>query len=396
MQNENHSLRLRFELLYFALFGTMASYYPFLPLYLESRNLSYIQIGIVFAINSLVGIFSQPIWGYVTDKYLNKKKTLLIASVFCAVLIFNFMVAHSFLYIIASVIMLLIFQSITSPMADAYCYEVIERTNAFSFGQVRLMGSIGFALISAALGKIIQLTDSRASFLLFSILFIITAYLLYGIKFEGKANIKRPSIRDVLNTIKEFKFMVFVFSVLLLNIALGANGSYISVLVKETGGSVTILGFVWFIIAISEIPAFFFGNHLQKRFGELNIYLWAVGLYTLRFLLCSIPQSYISVISIQLLQGVTFPLYLMGAMQYLYKIVPEPIKASGITLLSSLGFGLGSFIGNLGGGVFLESHGIHLLYRILSVFCVLALLVGLYLKSQDKKTMQKERVYSFE
>lgn len=396
MQNGNNALRLRFEMLYFTLYGTGACYYPFLLLYLEGRNLSYLQIGVIFAVNSLVGIIAQPVWGYITDKYLNKNKTLLISSIFSALLAFNFLTAQSFPYIIVSVIMLMIFQSITSPMVDAYSLEVIEQTNAFSYGQVRLMGSVSFALISVALGKVIQLTDSRASFILFIILFIITAYLVNSIKYEGKANIKRPSIKEVLDTIKQYKFMVFVFSVLLVNIALGANGSYISVLVKETGGSVTILGFVWFVIAISEIPAFFFGNHIQRRYGELNIYLWAVGLYALRFLLSSIEQSYITVIAIQLLQGISYPLYLMGAMQYLYKIVPEQIKASGITLLSSLGFGLGSFIGNLGGGILLESHGVYYLYKVLSVFCVLSLIVGLYLKYQDKKTVQKQRVYSTE
>ncbi|KUO77230.1 MAG: hypothetical protein APF77_12580 [Clostridia bacterium BRH_c25] len=396
MRNVNTALRLRFELLYFSLFGTMACYYPFLPLYLESRQLSYTQIGIVFALNSLTGIIAQPIWGYITDKRLTKKKTLFIASVFCAVLIFNFFAAYSFPYILASIVMLVIFQSITSPMCDAYCYEVIEQTGAFGFGQVRLMGSIGFALISVALGKIIQLTDIKASFILYSILFIITAYLVYGIKSESKPNIRRPSIKDVLDTIKQYKFMVFVFSVLLVNVALGANSSYISILVRKTGGSVAILGFVWFVIAISEIPAFFFGSHLQKRFGDLNIYLCAVGLYSFRFFLCSMEQSYLTVIAIQLLQGATFPLYLMGAIQYLYKIVPEHIKASGITILFSLGFGLGSFIGNLGGGILLESRGIFFLYKTLSVFCVFSLLVGIYLKSMDNTTIQKQRVYSIE
>jgi MFS transporter, PPP family, 3-phenylpropionic acid transporter len=386
MQNQSNALRLRFELLYFALYGTMACYYPFLPLYLESRNLSYTQIGIIFALNSLVGIIAQPIWGYITDKRLTKKKTLFIASIFSAILIFNFLAAYSFLYIIASIVMLMIFQSIASPMCDAYSYEVIEQTGAFSYGQVRLMGSVGFALISVGLGKLIQMTDLRAGFILYSILFLITAYLVLSIKTEGKSNIRRPRIKDVLDTIKQFKFMVFVFSVLLSNIALGANGSYISVLVKETGGSVAILGFIWFIIAICEIPAFFFGSHLQKRFGELNIYLWAVGLYILRFFLCSIEQNYLSVIGIQLLQGVSYPLYLLGAMQYLYKIIPEHIKASGITILSSLGFGLGSFIGNLGGGMLLESHGVYFLYKVLSIFCIFSFLVGIYLKSFEKKT----------
>lgn len=389
MKDLKNTLRLRFELLYFALYGTMACYYPFLPLYLESRSLSYTQIGIVFAVSSLVGIVAQPVWGYITDKRLTKKKTLLIASIFCALLAFNFLAAHSFIYILASVVLLLTFQSITSPMCDAYGYEVMEQTNAFSFGQVRLMGSVGFALVSVALGKLIQLTDLSVSWILYSIFFLITAYLVLGIKSEAKASIKRPSIKDVLDTIKQFQFMVFVFSVLLANIALGANSTYISALVKETGGNVAILGFVWFVIAICELPAFFFGSHLQKRFGELNIYLWAIGLYILRFLLCSLKQGYWSVIAIQLLQAVTFPLYLMGALQYLNLLVPDQIRASGITILSSLGFGLGSFLGNLGGGMLVESYGVYSLYRVMAVFCLLSLIVGIYLKQQGKKGHEK-------
>lgn len=271
-------------------------------------------------------------------------------------------------------------------MCDAYSYEVMDRTNAFSFGQVRFVGSIGFAIISLSLGRIIQFSSLNASFILYSILYLLTAYLVLGIKASGKINISRPRLKDILDTVKQFKFMIFIFSVLLINISLGANSSYISVLVEETGGSVAVIGIIWFVVAVCETPAFFFGNHLQRKYGELNIYLWAVGLYILRFFLCSIQQGYLIVIVIQLLQGITYPLYLLGTMQYLYKTVPEQIRASGITTLSALGFGLGSFIGNLGGGILLENHGIYFLYRTLSVFCIFSLLVGFYLKSQDGKT----------
>jgi len=385
MQNSNSAIKLRFQFLYFAIYGSLACYYPFLPLYLESRQLSYTKIGVVFAVNSLVGIIAQPIWGYITDKYLTKKKTLLISCMFCAVLVFNFLLARSFAYILATVFLLIIFQSVTSPMCDACSYEVMDHTGAFSFGQVRFVGSVGFAVISLALGKIIQMSSLNSSFILYSLLYLLTAYLVFGIKSDGKASINRPGLKDILDTIKQYRFMVFIFSVLLFNIGLGANGSYISVLVEKTGGNVTIIGFVWFVVAISETPAFFFGNRFQKRFGELNIYLWAAGLYVIRFFLCSLEQSYITVIAIQLLQGFSYPLYLLGAMQYIYKTVPESIRASGITILSSLGFGLGSFIGNLGGGVLVENYGIYFLYRVLSVCCALAFLTGLYLKVKDRK-----------
>jgi hypothetical protein len=40
----------------------------------------------------------------------------------------------------------------------------------------------------------------------------------------------------------------------------------------------------------------------------------------------------------------------------------------------------------LGGGMLLESHGVYFLYKVLSIFCIFSFLVGIYLKSFEKKT----------
>jgi len=384
MEIHTAKLKLRFEFIYFALYGTMACYFPFLALYFESRGLSYTQIGIAFAVNSLVGIIAQPVWGYITDKYLNKKKTLLIASICCSVLIFNLVFAHSFLYVLLSIIFLLVFQSITSPISDAYCYDILEHTGSFHFGDVRFAGSVGFAVVSAMLGYLIEYTGLNTCYFLYSAFFLLYAYLLWGLRFEGKNNIKRPAVGDILNLVRQPGFMLFVLSVMLLNISLGANSSYLAIIVQHIGGSTSALGFIWFVIAMSELPAFFIGGMLFKKYGELNVYLAAALMYIVRFYLCSFEQGYTTVIIIQLLQSVTFPLYLMGAMQHLQKIVPDQIRASGITILSSLGFGLGNFIGNLGGGVLLENRNVFFLYRSMALACTAALTVGLLLKLYEK------------
>jgi MFS family permease len=108
-------------------------------------------------------------------------------------------------------------------------------------------------------------------------------------------------------------------------------------------------------------------------------------LYALRFFLCSLEQGYTTVIALQLFQGIAYPIYLLGVMQYVYRAVPLNLQASGITILASLGFGLGSFIGNLGGGMLVENYGIYFLYRVLSAACALSMLVGLGLKLTDKR-----------
>jgi len=173
-----------------------------------------------------------------------------------------------------------------------------------------------------------------------------------------------------------------------MSIALGANGSYISVLIEKTGGNVSNLGMLWFILAMSELPAFFFGGKLLKRYGELNIFIFAILIYMLRFFLNGISINYKLVMLIQLLQGISFPLYLMASLQYLNKIVPSKMRTSSITLYAAFGGGLGGFIGNIMAGKLLDKVSVFILFKVLSSIMILALLVVLMLSRMDKRVKE--------
>jgi PPP family 3-phenylpropionic acid transporter len=257
------------------------------------------------------------------------------------------------------------------------------------YGQIRLMGSIGFAVLSLILGSLIQKFNINISFFLYSGLFIVSALILSGIGYKSSKHIARPSSSDILEVLKNYKFILFVLSVMVLNVALQAHSNYVAMLIEATGGNVTNLGFVWFASALSEIPAFFFGAKLLKKYGVLNIYILALVLYIVRMLLSAYSTNYNVVIAIQFMQSITYPLYLFATMQYINVIVPDKIRASGITLLSSLGFGLGGLIGNLGGGFLLQYRDPFFLYKSMAIACSLSLLVVLILKFKEKFSFTK-------
>jgi PPP family 3-phenylpropionic acid transporter len=89
------------------------------------------------------------------------------------------------------------------------------------------------------------------------------------------------------------------------------------------------------------------------------------------------------------MQSITYPLYLFAAMQYINVIVPDKIRASGITLLSSLGFGLGGLIGNLGGGFILQYQTPFYLYKVLAMASFAALVIALILKFKVQSSLLK-------
>lgn len=372
-------------LIYFLGYGSLACYFPFLAVYFKSRGLTYIQSGFAFSLSSLVSIGAQPFWGYITDKYLNKRLVILINMLACSAVVFSFVFANGFISVMLSVFLLTFFQSSVMSICDALCYEISDKIPQVNYGEIRLVGSVGFAVLSLILGVLIQLFGINVNFYIYSILFILAAIFLRDIRFKGEAHIKRPSGKDVLEVLANYRFNVFVISVMILNIATGAHSSYVPSLIEATGGDVSKLGVVWFAQAISELPIFFFGARIVKRYNVLNVYIVAVILYIVRMFLSSISPNYYMAIGVQLMQSITFPLYTVAAMHYVNAIVPEKVRASGITLLSALGFGLGSLLGNLGGGFILQYQNPFFLYRVLMLACVAALAVALILKAKAQK-----------
>lgn len=381
-----NKLSIKLNAIYFTMYGAFACYFPFLTIYLQSRNLNYTQIGFIFAINSLIAVIAQPIWGYITDKYMNKKKTIILTMLISSIVILSLTVIRDFHVIAACLALFICFQSSIGPIADAFTYDIIEGNKNIQYGQVRLMGSLGFAITALVVGTFISAAQVDKSFYIYSLLLLISMLIVSSIKFKGKHGNRQFSSKDIFEILRNKNFIIFIISVILVNIATGANGSYISVLIQSTNGDVSRIGLLWFTMAMSELPAFFFGNRIIKKYGILNIYLISLGLYAVRFFLDSIAQNYTTVIAIQIMQGITFPLYMMTSLQYLMDIIPPRMRTSAITLYSALGGGLGGFIGNICGGMILESINVFFLFKILSLMCLLSLGSGIILKKECSYT----------
>lgn len=374
-------LKIKVKIMYFILYGCFACYFPFLSIYFGSRNFNYTQMGIVFAINSLIGVLFQPMWGYITDKFLYKKKALMIMMVGSTIAIFNFLFTRSLLFVIFCQILFVAFESPLAPVADAYSYEIIQSNKNIQYGRIRLMGSAGFAVMAAIAGIIIKITNIDSAFIIYAILMLGVIFITKSINFKGDGDISNKiSFTDLGALFKNRRFMIFILSVFLFNIAQGANGNYIAVLIQKTGGDASNIGIMNFITAMTELPVLFFSVRLLKRFGTLNLYILSAVTFSIRYFLDSISSNYNIVLIIQILQCVTFTFYIISALQYVNEVIPPKMRTSGITLYTAIGCGLGGFIGNIIGGIIIDSSSIFVLYKILSSMCVVTIIISLILK----------------
>lgn len=381
---KNKGLNLKLNVLYFIVFGSLACYAPFLTPYFQERGLNYSQIGILFATNSLIAVLAQPIWGVITDKYASKRATMIMTMTLSGIFAFGFIVSKSFYSILFAIMVFVFFQSPIISVNDANIYDIIDDNRDIQYGKTRLMGSVGYALTSLVLGIIIKYTSINIPFMVYFIYAVVGLALLGTIKGKNRRTSSTINIGDIVSIVKNKRFLLICFSALIANIASGAHGNYVAVLVDKTGGDVSNIGMLWFILAMSELPVFFFESKLMKSYGTLNIYIIGITFYIFRYFITSLCTSYQEVILVQMLQGITFPLFLTSTLQYVKDIVPPETRTTALTAFAAITTGIGGFIGNIGGGYLLQVISIFQLYRIFAVLSVLSLMIGLTLKRVDR------------
>ncbi|WP_168190148.1 MFS transporter [Caloramator sp. E03] len=377
-------LKIKLYFLYYILFSTSACFYPFITLYFQSRNIPYYKIGFLFAINSFVSIICQPIWGIISDRYLGKRKTIFFIMISSAISIISFIFIKSFEMILISIIIFMAFQSPIVPISDAYCYEIIDKNKAIQYGKIRLMGSMGYAVTALILGIVIKKSSIESTFISYTIIMICTIFMLKSINFKSKQAGVPININDISKIIKNKKFILISLAGMFASVAMGANSSYISVLIQKTGGDVSKLGLVWFVIAMSELPLFYIGNKIMKKIGILNFFIIGTTFFVIRFFINSICTSYKTVILVQLMQSITFPLYLLSTIEYVIKNSDSNMKTSALTVFSAFTNGLGGLLGNILGGYILQLSSVFVLYKVLSLSCIISTVVALLLKSYER------------
>lgn len=384
------SLKFRLSALYFIVCGALACYYPFMLIYYQGNKLNYSQIGTLFAINSLIAVIAQPLWGILTDKYLNTRKSFLLALALSSILVLGFLLVKGYVPISIWVVIFVIFQSPILSLNDAFCYEVIDSNKSLQYGKLRLMGSIGYAVIALIMALVIKHTSVSSSFFAFALLGALGVTVLKGIKVKSGPVRNVLDFNDVASVLKNRRFLLLAISAMPVSASMNANSNYLATLIQSTHGDVSNIGFLWFIIAISELPAFYFGGKLFSRFGEVNMYLTSLGFYILRFLLDSFCGQYQLVIAVQLLQAITYPLYIMATLQCISNTVPNKARTTAITVFAAITGGIGGFIGSKTGGLIIQTFNVFILFRVMSVLCIISLFIGLALKNNKSSLKAKE------
>lgn len=378
---------LQFKGFYLFSFFAVGSLTPLLSVYLsEVEKMNGYQIGTIMSAGPIAMMFMQPIWGMVCDWSGKPAKILSLTTLLAGVLALGYLFIHDYQWLVIIAIILAIFQSAIIPVSDGISLQYATRVKA-NYGNLRLFGSLGFALAVFIMGRLAETIGLSVIFYSFFITLVISAYLALRLPEEPQSLAKPNLIFGVKELLSIKRFLVFLAITFLIFGPNLANNVYYGLFIEDRGGTYTGIGIAFLLAVLSEIPFMRAAGSWVKKIGLLPIVLIAAFSSLLRWALYYFEPSLNLVYLTSVMQGLSIGLFIPAGLQYLRKIVPVHIIVTAITFYSAIGNGLGNWFSTFTAGIIMEQADIYTVYLFFGVLSLFGVILTLWLIWLERKRL---------
>jgi PPP family 3-phenylpropionic acid transporter len=356
---------------YFLLTGAFAGWQSFFNLHLDGIGFSSMQIGAVNAVFISTSALVVPFWGMFADKYGNNRVLLLLSTV-CALMVILIGKTLVFHWMIVFIAVISVFHQPSGAVVDGMTMGFVRGNPRFSFGQFRLWSSAGYAVMSLIVGYLARQGTEvifKISAGLFLLLSLFNLFTLPAKPVTGRSLV---NFRSFGVFFRNFRLLFFLCIILLFGIAIAPLMQFINLYYSDIGASASFIGWVFFVQAIPEIPAFIIGARIVKRMGAEKMILLSMGVSMLRMVLYGLVTVPEVAIIFSIFHCITIAFFLLGVVEYVQARTPDHLRTTGQALIWAFHFGAGVTLGNISLGYLRDATG---MLKAMHIHAALALLI---------------------
>ena len=338
-----NSLMLRimfvFFLMFFAVYIPMTQRIP----YLTSLGYSNEQQNLIFSVQAFVAFIYQLIFGFLCDKYRTIKKFFILAMSIAIVGVYLMFIQTQqvFFFHLLTIAVLGSFANAAVGLLDSWALE-IDPVIQQNYGAVRAMGTIGWIVG----GYVVTLVFEQFGYSALGLTFAVTAVALLVFSTTLRDAIKQTTVDVKLKDIRELflnKRYVLITLALLVTMMLALSDGLVVVMKMEAIGATAFEKYLRFAIqAVVELPLFFLGVHLLRRFSALKLLRFAIIIFAIRYIGYGFAPNAFWMIVVSLLQAFSFPLLMITSKVLILDESPAHLKSSGQLVSVSIYNGIGA------------------------------------------------------
>ncbi len=338
----------RFVILYAILYSSFGVVSPFLPAFIQSRDIPPEQIGLIFAAGTAIRLLSAPVAGRLADRLTARREILAICAIAAAI--------GALLYLpvagLWAIMLVSLFQAIAlaplAPLSDALALLAAKRERnapqpGFEYGWVRGTGSAAFIVGSILVGAAVS------SWGLAIILWLQAALLMMvplatrlvpeeSNRSPGQQAITKDSVAALL------RMPVFRRVVLVAALILGSHAMHDTFAVIRWSAadiSPRTASLLWSASVAAEVVVFFvIGPSLVRVLSPAGAIALAGLAGAVRWGIAAVTADTTALLFTQPLHGLTFALLHLACMRLLAEHVPQQLAATAQAIYGTVGVGL--------------------------------------------------------
>ena len=316
-------------------------------------------------------IVGPNMWGWAADVSRRRSRVLQLAALGSFLAFFALPYGGTFYQFAFIMIVINMFTSGQGPLSDAIMLAEM-RGDLTRYGQLRLWGSVGFIVLTAVVGHILdrlgmELMPWIGAGIL-GLVFVVSLRI-YDTPQAVPAREKASIIRALLQK----EVMAFMVSACFMLAAHAALYAFYSLYLAKLGYSNVTIGLMWAFGAAAEIVFFIYQAPIVRRFGLKTVMLASLLLAVVCFALIGVGAHSLSVLLIaQLLHAFSFGAHHTASIITMQRWFAGPLQARGQALYISASYGIGCTFGALFLSFIWGELGPQAVYLIAAGFAVLA------------------------
>jgi PPP family 3-phenylpropionic acid transporter len=374
---------------YFLYFAAFASLMPFFVLFYQGLGFNGTQIGLLTGLPPLITLVAAPFWTGVADAKQWHKMVMGLGIAVTVLVVFLLQSLTSFIPVFVIIILLNFFLSPVPSLADSATMTMLGEERA-KYGRIRLGGTIGWGLFAPIAGALVQNYGLKVGFWSFCAIMLMNLFVSQKFVYEShEKGISNPGgIRVFLTSRRWIHFLFLAF--------LGGLGAFSAAFflfpyMAELGANESMMGLAITISTLTEMPIFFFGNRLVRKFGAYGLLLIALVMLGIRSIFYAMVSTPLMVLVVQAFGGMIFPAMWSAGVSYADENAPAGLKSSAQGLFGAVTFGVGSAVSGFIAGPLLENiggRGMFLVFGIM-MFVGLAVAEGIKRLFPDKNELPR-------
>jgi PPP family 3-phenylpropionic acid transporter len=369
--------------------ASLAAWQPLLAVYFNEVGISGLRIGIIMSIAPIMVFLVQPMWGVVADRW-GRRRTLLFTMFLASFAILGYVWNGGFWFFFFWTIVVAFATNPIGTLLDSTILDYVKEKQDSSYGRFRMWGAIGWMVSAPIVGTIITGRSIRLIFPISMAVMLLgwLAGFLGCDKSTVKGAIEEASWANLSGVLRNWRLIIFLAIAFFNGVGTAPIWSFYGVYLKDIGASRRLMGFAFGLDAAIELPFYFFSNVFVKRFGARRVLTFAIAMFAVRLFLYSFISTPMLAVSVELMHGLTFSLFIVSAVEYVNELVPPAWRATGQSLYAAACFGAGTLAGNTFAGYLYDQMPLQQVYRFSGWLLLIVTVVAAFvLRSRSKKTV---------